>query len=158
MSAMLELREGLQHCPAHEDRRPSLSVRRGADGRWLLHDFGGCHIETILNAAGLTWAHLYPNTAGRPTQPPRVRHWRDVAEAPLIARERRVERKLEPWVPVYRISDFIRNERQLITVGRALASIVGAADHVWDILDRIAARERVVSVIEAELDAALEHY
>ena len=32
----------LARCPAHDDTRASLSVKRGADGRALLHCFAGC--------------------------------------------------------------------------------------------------------------------
>jgi hypothetical protein len=152
----LELREGFHRCPAHPDRRPSLSIRREAD-RWLLHCFAGCEPEAVLRAAGLTWTDLYPDTLPRPISP-RRQSWRGELRAPLIARERRVQRKLEPWIPVYRISDFIRCERQQIGTGRALASTIGDLDHVWGFLNLIATRERFISSIEAELDAALECY
>lgn len=42
---------GMLRCPAHDDRRASLSWRLGADGRALLHDFGGCSFDEILAAA-----------------------------------------------------------------------------------------------------------
>ena len=47
-------------CPAHSDRTPSLSVREEADGRILLHCFGGCSVEAVLAAAGLSFEDLYP--------------------------------------------------------------------------------------------------
>ena len=47
-------------CPAHEDRSPSLSVRELNDGRILLHDFGGCSVERVLDAVGLEWDALFP--------------------------------------------------------------------------------------------------
>ena len=47
-------------CPAHEDRSPSLSVRELDDGRVLIHDFGGCDVDSILGALGLTVAELFP--------------------------------------------------------------------------------------------------
>jgi hypothetical protein len=31
-------------CPAHDDRRASLSIRELNDGRALLHDFAGCGV------------------------------------------------------------------------------------------------------------------
>lgn len=46
-------------CPAHEDRRPSLSIRE-IDDRVLVHDFGGCTVEAVLTAAGLTFDDLFP--------------------------------------------------------------------------------------------------
>ena len=50
----------LARCPAHEDRSPSLSIRELDDGRVLLHDFGGCEVESILAAVGLDFSNLYP--------------------------------------------------------------------------------------------------
>ena len=47
-------------CPAHEDRQPSMAIRHNDDGRILLHDFGGCDVEQILSAIGLTLSDLFP--------------------------------------------------------------------------------------------------
>lgn len=48
----------LAHCPAHEDRSPSLSIRDVGD-RVLVHCFGGCAVDDVLSAVGLTLADLY---------------------------------------------------------------------------------------------------
>ena len=53
-------------CPAHEDRSPSLSIRELADGRILLHDFGGCGTDDVLSAIGLTMADLFPDRLPTP--------------------------------------------------------------------------------------------
>jgi hypothetical protein len=37
-------------CPAHEDRKPSLRIAEGSDGRVLLHCFAGCSPEEIVRA------------------------------------------------------------------------------------------------------------
>lgn len=47
------------HCPAHEDRSPSLSIATGRDGRILVHCHAGCSTEAVLEAAGLRMADLY---------------------------------------------------------------------------------------------------
>lgn len=53
-------------CPAHEDRTPSLSIREGDGELVLLHDHGGCTVEAIVAALGLTMADLFPpNADGR---------------------------------------------------------------------------------------------
>lgn len=54
-------RDGRQRdirCPAHHDKRASLSVGRGDDGGVVLHCHAGCETEGVLAAAGLTWADL----------------------------------------------------------------------------------------------------
>jgi len=50
----------LARCPAHEDRSPSLSIRELEDGRVLLHDFGGCDTQAVLDALGLEMQALFP--------------------------------------------------------------------------------------------------
>lgn len=55
--------DGHEHqirCPAHDDRRASLSVGRGDDGRILLRCHAGCTTESVLQAAGLSWSDLMP--------------------------------------------------------------------------------------------------
>ena len=47
-------------CPAHADRSPSLTIRELEDGRTLLHCFGGCSVEDVLGAIGLSFDALYP--------------------------------------------------------------------------------------------------
>ena len=44
-------------CPSHEDRSPSLSIRRGRRW-WLTHCFAGCTVEQVCAAVGLTVADL----------------------------------------------------------------------------------------------------
>jgi hypothetical protein len=56
-------------CPAHEDRKPSLGVAVGDDGRVLLHCQAGCSVEAIVGAIGLTIADLFAgeqNHNGKP--------------------------------------------------------------------------------------------
>lgn len=42
---------GVIRCPAHEDKRPSLSWKLAPDGRALVHCFRGCTFAEILAAA-----------------------------------------------------------------------------------------------------------
>ena len=63
-------REWMVRCPAHGDRTPSLSIKRGAD-RWLLHCHAGCETSDVLRALGLEWQALMspsPGWAGRETR------------------------------------------------------------------------------------------
>jgi len=45
-------------CPAHEDRRPSLSVRQ-VDDRVLVHCWAGCGALDVVAAVGLSLADLF---------------------------------------------------------------------------------------------------
>lgn len=40
-------------CPAHDDRRPSLRIARGGDGRCLLHCRAGCSVDSVLRSLEL---------------------------------------------------------------------------------------------------------
>ena len=48
----------LARCPAHDDKRASLSVRE-LDNKLLVHDFAGCAVHEILAAVGLDFADLF---------------------------------------------------------------------------------------------------
>lgn len=54
--------------PTRRDANPSLSIRRGDDGRVLLHDFGGSTTEEIVAALGLELGDLFADdkTGWRP--------------------------------------------------------------------------------------------
>src|SRR5271154_5898636 len=56
-------------CPAHNDSSPSLSIRETDDGRLLIHDFGGCSVEDVLSAVGLTFGDLFDAPLGRHFEP-----------------------------------------------------------------------------------------
>ena len=47
-------------CPAHEDRKPSLSITEGDDGRALVKCHAGCTAEAVCDAVGLKLADLMP--------------------------------------------------------------------------------------------------
>lgn len=47
-------------CPAHEDRRASLSIGEGDDGRALVHCHAGCDPAGICAAVRLSLAELMP--------------------------------------------------------------------------------------------------
>jgi hypothetical protein len=50
-------------CPAHEDRRASLSIAEGHDGRALLKCHAGCDLDAICAAVDLRVAELMPTAA-----------------------------------------------------------------------------------------------
>jgi hypothetical protein len=47
-------------CPAHKDKKQSLSVTLGEDGRILMYCHAGCALEDVLAAAELTKQDLFP--------------------------------------------------------------------------------------------------
>src|SRR4051812_27734105 len=49
----------IARCPAHDDRRPSLSIRELDDGRVLIHCFADCSVEKAVTAAGLKIQELF---------------------------------------------------------------------------------------------------
>ena len=48
----------MARCPAHRDRTPSLAIAQGVRCI-LVHDHGGCRVETIVAALGLRMADLF---------------------------------------------------------------------------------------------------
>jgi len=70
-------------CPAHEDRRPSLSVSEGDDGRTLVWCHAGCSVESICDAAGLRVADLMTDDSSTAsTQPAKIREKRQYSRQP----------------------------------------------------------------------------
>jgi len=57
-------------CPAHEDKRASLSLGQGGDGKTLLHCFAGCTIEAIVYALGLEMSDIFEE---EPTRAPALK-------------------------------------------------------------------------------------
>lgn len=70
-------------CPAHEDRRPSLSITEGDDGRTLIRCHAGCEVESICDSVGLRLADLMPDDPSTSTQP------RPTREKPQYRRQER---------------------------------------------------------------------
>ena len=54
-------------CPAHEDRKPSLSISEGSGGRILVKCQAGCATEAVTGALGLRLADLFVNGKGKKT-------------------------------------------------------------------------------------------
>ena len=49
-------------CPAHKDKSPSMHISVADDGRVLINCKAGCDTYSILQAVGLDWADLFPET------------------------------------------------------------------------------------------------
>lgn len=48
-------------CPAHQDKSPSLAIREVEDGKVLVKCFGGCSVEEICGAIGITVSDIMPD-------------------------------------------------------------------------------------------------
>ncbi len=57
------------HCPAHNDRTPSLSVGEGSDGQALVHCHAGCDVEKVVAELGLAMGDLFPEPDQRDERP-----------------------------------------------------------------------------------------
>ena len=60
-------------CPAHEDKRPSVTIRELDDGRILLHCWAGCGALDILQALGLDWQAIMPDPVSGARQDHRMK-------------------------------------------------------------------------------------
>ena len=118
-------------CPAHDDRRASLSVGRGDDGRWLLKCHAGCTFPSIVGALGIDARDLFPSNGHR-RRPQRreaaVYDYDGVFEVvryePKDFRQRRPDGRggrlwnLEGVTPrLYRLNDLTGHERAIIAEG-----------------------------------------
>lgn len=76
----------LAACPSHESRsRSSVSIRELPDGRVLVRDFGGCSVEEVLCAVGLTFADLFPETVDTSREAGGDRRYRSRERLPFDA-------------------------------------------------------------------------
>jgi hypothetical protein len=76
----------LAACPSHESKsKSSLSIRELPDGRVLLRDFGGCSVEEVLGAVGLTFADLFPETVDTSREAGGDRRYRSRERLPFDA-------------------------------------------------------------------------
>jgi len=83
-------------CPAHDDRRASLSVSTGDDGRVLLHCHAGCDTAAIVAALGLGLADLFPAKPATPRANRRGRAYPSANKA-VAALERQLGQRSALW-------------------------------------------------------------
>ena len=86
-------------CPAHADRRPSLSIALGEQGQILLKCFAGCPLERIVEAMELTMTDLFPDAASIPDGQAKTR---GNHHPPLTLLDLAAEKQL-PWKFLFRL-------------------------------------------------------
>ena len=82
-------------CPAHDDRRNSLSISTGQDGRILLRCHAGCSVDAIAGALGLSVKDLFEDQQKRPQERPQVvavYDYRDASGRLLAQKLRRADK------------------------------------------------------------------
>ena len=111
----------LAPCPAHDDRRPSLSLADGCDGRLLAHCHAGCEWPAILDA--LRGLGLVKGRGdGRlpdPTELARRRHEREADAARRAARAERCWREAQPIAGTL-AERYLRGRGVTVPLGEAL--------------------------------------
>jgi len=63
----------IARCPAHADKRASLSIRELDDSRTLVHCFAQCSVQEVVAAVGLDMTALFPDREiqhGKPERRP----------------------------------------------------------------------------------------
>jgi len=97
-------------CPAHEDRRPSLPISDGDNGRALVRCHAGCSVESICDAVGLRVSDLMPDngvdvdtTPRRPrkqsvSSTPKASKTYQTANAAIAALERKHGKRSARWI------------------------------------------------------------
>lgn len=122
----------LARCPAHDDRRPSLSVGEADDGvTVLLHCHAGCKTSDIVRALGLGLADLFAREPA-PGRSRRLQRRRGLSEAELWRRYRDVRRRLrlqlahgirKAEAALYRAGPRILEDESLVALARRLAHL-----------------------------------
>lgn len=92
----------IARCPAHDDRRPSLSIAEGNDGRALLKCFAGCTVDAICAAVGIAKVELFPKRGDGYTRrmfkrPARSATSYATARDAIAALERRHGKRTAAW-------------------------------------------------------------
>jgi 5S rRNA maturation endonuclease (ribonuclease M5) len=93
-------------CPAHDgESSDSLSIKEGDDGRVLIHCYGGCEVEEIVQALDLQTSDLFPPRNDPTFQPRQKKPKREVAryalrdvDGDLVAYHIRYEPKGFGWM------------------------------------------------------------
>jgi hypothetical protein len=87
-------------CPAHDDRKPSLSIQEGNDGTVRVKCHAGCSPKLVLAELGLTLADLFVSALtlqsppqGQPTKQMRY----PTADAAVVRWERRLGKHTAHW-------------------------------------------------------------
>lgn len=130
-------------CPGHDDRRPSLSISEGRDGRVLVHCFGGCPASDVLAAVGLTLGDLFPQRLPD--------HRLSLDDRRLMSDRSRLARWRAGWNAVMTETAVIEVAAREIVTGNALAD--GDVQRVTLAAERISAARVEIAQLDQHGDA-----
>lgn len=83
-------------CPAHDDKKQSLSVSTGEEGQILVYCHAGCDTQEIVSAMGLSMSELFPNSK---TEFSAIYEYRDADGVLLYQKMRRADKTFTQRTP-----------------------------------------------------------
>jgi hypothetical protein len=141
-------------CPGHADRRPSLDVLEGDDGRVLLVCRAGCRTAHVLVALDLRWVDLFPVASHGPRRS--ARHVRrsplDEARHEVITEARRHARRLAPYRETNADADSVRVCYQVAAEAQRVATRLGDCNEAWALLEQASYLQTLACAAEARHD------
>ncbi len=130
-------------CPAHEDKKPSLSIKLADDGKVLMHCHAGCTLKDILSAIDLKERDLF----AAPKSKPKVRR-------KIEATYDYKDEKGDLLYQVVRYTDKAFSQRQRGDNGRWVYKVKGLPRVLYRLPEIIAAEtDAWIFVVEGEKDA-----
>jgi hypothetical protein len=142
-------------CPAHQDRRASLSITP-REGKTLVHCFAACSPLQVVTAAGLRLSDLFtePASARRRPSPRRSSIATRSLEASALEEERERRERSAVAFAAYRIADQVRTLTAEANALQELATRLGPdAPAVWDVVEVAAWAERTALRLGAVLES-----
>lgn len=134
----------IARCPAHDDRKPSLSIAEGKDGRVLLHCHAGCTHEAVLAELRLTPSALFPAPVNETRK-------RIVATYDYVDREGRTIYQVVRYDP----KDFRQRRPDTSNPGNWIWDMKGIDRVLYRLpsIEAAKAEGRAIYVVEGEKDA-----
>ena len=121
---------GRAQCPGHHDRRPSLDVTTGDDGRVLIYCRAGCRTEDVLTAAGLKLGDLFEKSQDAIPRLPRAVPKSTMERARAAAKALGMR---QPWtrhLERYAAADLIRHaDRIRSQYTEVMAAVTASVSH-----------------------------
>jgi hypothetical protein len=143
----------MAHCPAHDDRKPSLSISEGADSRVLVKCHAGCMVDAICTAVGMTVVDLMP-TADMLPAPSKPKLKRKMnGKRPIIAQYGYCDEGGNLLFQVVRFEPKDFRQRRPKPEGGWIWNVKGVQVVPYRLPELLAAANQPVFIVEGEKDA-----